>query len=468
MVAAGSLDFEDALRLVRRRGELMQEHGAGAMAAILGLAAEDVAAIAQDAGAEVANFNTPVQTTVSGTTAAVERAIALAKERGAKRALLLPVSGAFHSTLMAPVAEAMRPLIDGTAVHAGRVPLVADLDARFLRDPSDLRDELVDQICGSVRWVDVVGALVGAGVTTFYEIGPGQVLAGLIGRCAPEATVFTAERMVADAVTAAETAVSETRSARAMSEASGDQRAGVAVVTGGTRGIGLAVAKRLVADGYDVLLTYKGDAEAAEAAKSELSGSDRQVEAIAADISTAEGAGMAIEAAMQQLGRLDVLINNAGITRDTLLMRMNDEDWDDVLTTNLKGAFLTSKAAIRPMLRQRSGRIVNISSVVGQVGNAGQANYAAAKAGLIGFTKSLAKEVGSRGITVNAIAPGFIDTRMTAGLPDETKATILERTPLNRFGTPEDVAGAVAFLIGPDASFITGHTLTVDGGLFMP
>jgi [acyl-carrier-protein] S-malonyltransferase len=203
MVAAGSLDFEDALRLVRRRGELMQEHGAGAMAAILGLTAEDVAATAQDAGAEVANFNTPVQTTVSGRTDAVERAIASAKERGAKRALLLPVNAAFHSTLMAPVTEAMRPLIEGTTVHAGRVPLVADLDARFLRDPSDLRDELVDQICGSVRWVDVVGALVGAGVTTFYEIGPGQVLAGLIGRCAHEATVFTAERMMADAVTAA-------------------------------------------------------------------------------------------------------------------------------------------------------------------------------------------------------------------------------------------------------------------------
>ena len=203
MVAAGSLAFADALRLVRRRGELMQEHGAGAMAAILGLAAEDIAAIARDAGVEVANFNTPVQTTVSGRTAAVERAIALAKERGAKRSLLLPVSGAFHSRLMVPVAEAMRPLIDETEVHAGQVPLVADLDARFLRDPADLRDELVDQICGSVRWVDVVGALVGAGVTRFYEIGPGQVLTGLIGRCAPEATVITAERKVADAVPAA-------------------------------------------------------------------------------------------------------------------------------------------------------------------------------------------------------------------------------------------------------------------------
>jgi [acyl-carrier-protein] S-malonyltransferase len=203
MVAAGSLAFEDALRLVRRRGELMQEHGTGAMAAILGLAPEDVAAIARDAGVEVANFNTPVQTTVSGRRAAVERAIALARERGAKRAVLLPVSGAFHSTLMAPVADAMRPLIDGTAVRAGQVPLVADVDARFLSDPSDLRDELVDQICGSVRWVDVVGALVGAGVTTFYEIGPGQVLAGLIGRCAPEATVITAERMATDLITVA-------------------------------------------------------------------------------------------------------------------------------------------------------------------------------------------------------------------------------------------------------------------------
>ncbi len=253
-----------------------------------------------------------------------------------------------------------------------------------------------------------------------------------------------------------------------MSEAGDSERIGVAVVTGGTRGIGLAVAKRLTADGYDVLLTYKGDADAADAAKTELAGSGRQIEVIAADISTADGAGQAIEAAMQSLGRLDVLVNNAGITRDTLLMRMSDDDWDVVLTTNLKGAFLTSKAAIRPMLRQRSGRIVNISSVVGQVGNAGQANYAAAKAGLIGFTKSLAKEVGSRGITVNAIAPGFIDTRMTAGLSDEMKAMLLERTPLNRFGTPKDVAGAVAFLVGPDASFITGHTLTVDGGLFMP
>jgi 3-oxoacyl-[acyl-carrier protein] reductase len=248
----------------------------------------------------------------------------------------------------------------------------------------------------------------------------------------------------------------------------GKERAGAALITGGTRGIGLAVARRLVGDGYDVVLTYRDDTEMAEVAREELSGGDRRVEVIAADIATADGAAAAVEAAMQRLGQLDILVNNAGITRDTLLMRMGEDDWDNVLTTNLKGAFLTSKAAVRPMLRQRSGRIVNLSSVVGQVGNAGQANYAAAKAGLIGFTKSLAKEVGSRGITVNAVAPGFIATRMTEILPEEAKTAILERTPLGRFGTPEDVAGAVAFLVGPDASFITGHTLTIDGGLFMP
>jgi len=184
-------------------------------------------------------------------------------------------------------------------------------------------------------------------------------------------------------------------------------------------------------------------------------------------VSNRDDAERLIETAIQQYGRIDVLVNNAGITRDQLLMRMTDDDWDAVLDTNLKGAFHTTRAALRPMLRKRSGRIINISSIVGLIGNAGQGNYAAAKAGLIGFTKSIAREVASRSITVNAIAPGYIATEMTDAIPENTRGKILEQVPMGRLGTPEDVAAVVAFVASPAAAYMTGAVLHVDGGMVM-
>jgi len=232
----------------------------------------------------------------------------------------------------------------------------------------------------------------------------------------------------------------------------------LALVTGGSRGIGRAIALELGRAGAEVVVGYRTGREEAEAVASEIGG-----RAVEADVSDAESAKALVEAA----GDLDVLVNNAGLTRDGLLVRMSDEDWRTVIDTNLSSVFYTCRAAARPMMRKRAGSIVNVSSIVGVHGNWGQTNYAASKAGIIGFTKSLARELGSRGVRANVVAPGYVRTQLTDVLPDEATSAMLTNTPLGRLGDPTDVAGAVRFLCSDEASFITGDVLLVDGGLGM-
>lgn len=239
----------------------------------------------------------------------------------------------------------------------------------------------------------------------------------------------------------------------------------VALVTGASRGIGRAIALALATEGAKVVVNYASSATAADELVAEIAGMGGEAIALKADVSQADQVDALVAAVMEKWGRVDVLVNNAGITRDTLLLRMKPDDWQAVIDLNLTGVFLCTRAISKIMLKQRSGRMINISSVVGEMGNAGQANYSAAKAGVIGFTKAVAKEVASRGITVNAVAPGFIATDMTHGLNADD---ILKMIPLARYGQPEDVAGVVRFLAAdPAAAYITGQTINVDGGMVM-
>ena len=239
----------------------------------------------------------------------------------------------------------------------------------------------------------------------------------------------------------------------------------VALVTGSSRGIGRAVALRLAADGARVVVNYRSGFEAADEVVGKIATAGGEAFAVGADVTQADDVARLVEAPLARFGRLDIVVNNAGVTRDGLLMKMSEADWDDVLATNLRSVFLVSRAAVRPMLRQRGGRLVNMTSISGLAGNAGQTNYASAKAGIIGFTMSLAKEVGSRGITVNAVAPGYVPTDLTRALPQALIDEAVRLTPLGRLGAVEDVAAAVAFLASDDASFITGQVLRVDGGM---
>jgi 3-oxoacyl-[acyl-carrier protein] reductase len=245
----------------------------------------------------------------------------------------------------------------------------------------------------------------------------------------------------------------------------GDGR--VAVVTGGGRGIGRAVAVRLAEEGAIVTISYRSNDASAEEVAEEVRAAGAQCEIFKGDVSSPEDVDALFRGVRDSFGQVDILVNNAGLTRDNLMMRMKESEFDEVLRTNLKGTYLCTRAALRPMIRARWGRIVNVSSVVGLVGNAGQANYAASKAGIIGFTKSVAREVAQRGITANVVAPGYVETELTRRLPDDVKDQIKGQVPVGRFGEAEEVAEVVAFLAGEGAGYVTGQTVAVDGGMTM-
>jgi len=241
----------------------------------------------------------------------------------------------------------------------------------------------------------------------------------------------------------------------------------IAIVTGASRGIGREIALSFAEAGANVVINYAGNKALAEEVAEKARESGAKALVVQADVSKSDQVESLIAATIAEFGRIDILVNNAGITKDNLIMRMKEEDWDDVINTNLKSAFLLSKGVSRIMMKQRSGRIINISSVVGILGNAGQANYVAAKSGMIGLTKTLARELATRGITVNAVAPGFIETDMTATLPEDIRKDLLRQIPLARLGSPKDVADVVKFLASDSAGYLTGQVLHVDGGMVM-
>ncbi len=434
------------------------------MAAILALPREEVVAICKDIDASVGsvqavNFNCPGQIVIAGETAAVEAAAEKMKAAGAKRAVMLPVSAPFHSRLMEPAAIRLKEELDKIQVSDAQIPVVANVTGKILTNANDIKESLVTQAASPVLWEDCVAEMINFGVTRFVEVGPGKVLTGFTKKINKDMELANVED-----IASLDKTLEFLKGGFDKMHLEGK----VAIVTGASRGIGRAVAIQLAQSGVDVVVNYSGSEGAAQETVKVVQALGRKAIKIKANVADAEEVASMVEEAHKEFGHIDILVNNAGITRDGLLMRMKDDDFDAVIDINLKGVYLVTKAVAKIMMKQRSGRIINMTSVVGVIGNAGgQTNYAASKAGVIGFTKSCAKELASRGITVNAIAPGFINTDMTDILPEKVKEAMVAEIPLGRMAEAEEVASVATFLASDFANYITGQVINVDGGMVM-
>lgn len=466
LAAAGVMELPDLFRLIRSRGIFMQEAypEGGAMTAVLGLDAETIRAVceATEGIVSIANDNCPGQIVITGEAGAVSAASQKLSEAGAKRCVPLKVSGPFHSRLLAGAGEKLAAELEGVAVKAPKIPYICNVQADYVRSAGPVKELLAKQVSGTVRWRETMERMLADGVDTFVEIGPGKTLAGFLRKMSREARVVNIQT-VEDIK-----AFLETQSGKKTLDGNSGTKAldgKVALVTGAGRGIGRAIALALAAEGATVLVNYNGSRERALETVAEIEKNGGSGEAVGCDVSDFEACGRMAEDIIKKYSRLDILVNNAGITRDNLLMRMTEKEFDDVVSTNLKGAFNTVRHLSRYFLKQRSGRIINISSVSGVAGNAGQANYSASKAGIIGLTKSVARELASRGICVNAVAPGFVDTEMTQSMPEKAREAAVSMIPLGRMGSVDDIARTVVFLAGDGGSYITGQVLCVDGGM---
>ena len=448
--AAESIGSADAIRLVTERGIAMAEAAEerpGSMAAILGLADEVVEGLCRRiSNVWPANYNCPGQIVVSGEDDAVGECCSEAEREGARRAVRLRVSGAFHSPLVERAADKLRPAVEKIHFADPRTAFMSTVTAK-LEDARPLSRAARQPADGAGQ--------VHAGGRRADRQGRDRLRRG---RPRQRAQRFTEEDRQERAHRLRQRHERPPRAGEDACLSSPRWRARRPSSPAASKGIGKAIATELAAAGATVVVGYRSGKDEAEALAAELGGS-----AIQADVSSAEDAKRLVEEA----GDLDILVNNAGLTRDGLLARMSDDDWRTVIDTNLASVFYTCRAVTRPMMKKRAGAIVNISSIVGVHGNWGQTNYAASKAGIIGFTKSLARELGSRNIRANVVAPGYVKTQLTDVLPEEATGAMLENTPLGRLGDPEDVAGAVRFLCSDAASFITGEVLLVDGGLGM-